>query len=678
MVSKLGKMLQQASYSVYELTYNLWNKTDEVIDNINTLNASGEEHKSSGDHDIRYYLKSVVDGLLAEKTYLNGDHKGTWQGFRPTQVSETITEVVDGHEVAINNIVTKIIQAGTSHSDIIDIINTINGLTNKGRILFANGDFILEGMLKIDNCSDLIIELSPNTKFKTNKHGWGIIEVTRSKNIELFGGKAEGSLQFVPKNFANTNGGGEKHYVDDQLLKVWGYYRNDELTDTVLFNNGWIGNTGNGVIIWDGCEDIKVHDMEIYGFNHSCIQIGLRIKPQAICKNIFIFDNNLHDTYSQGISTMNVDGFIITRNKITNIGHYDYAKGDTVVDPGYGITCNAVNDNEQHSMNGVISFNILRNCNRKGIDSHASELMNIEGNIINNTSTTGIALTGSSGVRKQSRIVNNTLINCGNADSTTSTTDPKVGILSNLHTDTIIQGNTIVDCGAYGHGIYVLGDKAKVYGNILRNSLTDTSQFLSGIRVGSNSTNISLNDNTITGNYQKGIDLNSNSEGVATNNEVDITFSTGTLPLYMNGSRFRIGKNKWSSYVSNAGNTGDFEGKRYLFAVTYNGNTIPTITELKYDGKLPYTIVSGGAGIYFQFDIGSLVTSIKPLVCAKIFEVMKKATNMAYIKPIVDINGGRYLWVYISPRTSTDTVQASNSSDLNGYTCNIEIEIPIQ
>jgi len=44
-------------------------------------------HKSSTDHDHRYYTEGETDTFLADKTDLSGNHVGLWQGYTPAEVA---------------------------------------------------------------------------------------------------------------------------------------------------------------------------------------------------------------------------------------------------------------------------------------------------------------------------------------------------------------------------------------------------------------------------------------------------------------------------------------------------------------------------------------------------------------------------------------------------------------
>lgn len=55
-------------------------------------------------------LEEEVERLESEKTNLYGDHKGTWQGLRPTQTSEATTSILESHETRLNGHDSKLAQ----------------------------------------------------------------------------------------------------------------------------------------------------------------------------------------------------------------------------------------------------------------------------------------------------------------------------------------------------------------------------------------------------------------------------------------------------------------------------------------------------------------------------------------------------------------------------------------
>ena len=77
-LEKLGRFLKQEYYSGYNLLGVVWDKVNEIIENVNNNFTE-------------------VTNKFKTKTDLNGDHKGTWQGYRPSQVDAAITSIIDEH-----------------------------------------------------------------------------------------------------------------------------------------------------------------------------------------------------------------------------------------------------------------------------------------------------------------------------------------------------------------------------------------------------------------------------------------------------------------------------------------------------------------------------------------------------------------------------------------------------
>lgn len=93
---------------------------DVGINKSNDLNT----HKTSDDHDGRYYTEAEINALLLSKTNLTGNHEGTWQGRTPVESDPGIQAIV-------NEITTLV------HSGLVDIyVNDTSGVdTNDGTIL---------------------------------------------------------------------------------------------------------------------------------------------------------------------------------------------------------------------------------------------------------------------------------------------------------------------------------------------------------------------------------------------------------------------------------------------------------------------------------------------------------------------------------------------------------------
>ena len=83
-LEKLGRFLKQEYYSGYNLLGVVWDKVNEIIENVNNNFTE-------------------VTNKFNTKTDLNGDHKGTWQGLRPSQTSEATTSILESHETRLND-----------------------------------------------------------------------------------------------------------------------------------------------------------------------------------------------------------------------------------------------------------------------------------------------------------------------------------------------------------------------------------------------------------------------------------------------------------------------------------------------------------------------------------------------------------------------------------------------
>ena len=82
-LEKLGRFLKQEYYSGYNLLGVVWDKVNEIIENVNNNFTE-------------------VTNKFNTKTDLNGDHKGTWQGYHPSQVDAAITSIINNHETRLN------------------------------------------------------------------------------------------------------------------------------------------------------------------------------------------------------------------------------------------------------------------------------------------------------------------------------------------------------------------------------------------------------------------------------------------------------------------------------------------------------------------------------------------------------------------------------------------------
>lgn len=372
-----------------------------------------------------------------------------------------------------------------------------------GTITIPDGMYTIDEVLKINDRQNLTINFSKYTTLISKKHGHGILEIGNSRNITIQGGTFSGAGNFLDKNHDDGIGGGEKVYTLNQKVN-WGHHRNGALKKIGAYNNGYIGNSGIGILIYDGSEDITIKNTEVQFFNYSGIQIQFIGHPKALqenyCSNIRIENNNIHDIYSAGISAHGFKDSTITDNIIYNIGHPDTNGTETQVNPGYGITMRGVSRENTHANNITISNNGIRNCKRAGIDAHSGTDLFIVNNTIDNAYIAGISVVGKSGARDAVIISENTITNCGNVTGGEGL-DAKTAI-RNTYPNSIIEKNVIRDSG-YDFAIYNKGSNTIIKQNAIYYYSRTSNVFTRGICVIGNESE-AITQNEIIGNTIKG------------------------------------------------------------------------------------------------------------------------------------------------------------------------------
>ncbi len=540
------------------------------------------------------------------------------------------------------------------------------------KIVITKGDYLLNDIFVLDSLNGFEIEILTGARLFTKKHGWGVIEVVRSKNILIHGaGKIEGSNTYVDKNFNSTKGGGEKHATNNAGYQ-WGAYRNDSLTALGAFGGGYIGNSGIGILIHDGCKNVTVKGLDISGFNYSGIHVGFRgdTSEQELnfCENIRI-QCYIHDCYSTGIEFYSVDGIDTSGSIVEDIGHPDALPTDPVIDPGYGIAATAVSDINTQSRNVKVSFCIIRRTKRKGVDTHASNGLQISNNLIEDTLVNGIGLTGSTEVKKNVDVMYNTLIRCGVADGDGATVDLLTGI-TNKYEYANISKNRLVDCGTNTE-IYSESNYTKVDNNILESTAeSGKSAYHTGIDITSGK-GVSVKGNILKGKYKRGIRFGNGVEGQFDGNEVDITWSTNTDPVLFENSKVTLGQNNLNKIVTSNGNSLNSR-KNYSFLVEYSTTrSIPLVTLLN-GGDIPYEVLNGGSGTIIRFNVGfDIIEKSFSLVSY----ASAKNTNLSYLAMLKAVSSGIYNDFTISPRRSDNTIIPNTHADINGLKIIVDVNL---
>jgi parallel beta-helix repeat protein len=380
----------------------------------------------------------------------------------------------------------------------------------------------------------------------SQKHGHGILEISNCKNIKIEGGKFSGRGDFLDKNYEDSDGGGEK--ISTLRKKVnWGHYRNSELKTLGAYNDGFIGNSGIGILVYNGSEDILITNVEVEKFNYSGIQVQFLGHPAEIqenyCKNVTIEDNVIHDIYSAGISVHGLSASKILNNTIYDIGHPDTNGQELQVNPGYGITMRGVLREGGHADNITVAYNGIRNCKRVGIDSHSGNNLNFHDNTIDRAYIAGISIVGKSGKRDNVTLSKNIINNCGNVSGGEGI-EAKTGI-RNIYPNTIIEKNIIKNSG-YGFGIYSRGSNTTIKENTILYYHNTNNLYTRGICVmGSEDRYVIGNeilDNTIQGDIATSIYINYLNESSVMNNISKENNSSD--PFTIKNSRVKNRRNK--------------------------------------------------------------------------------------------------------------------------------------
>jgi len=154
---------------------NVYTKAEsDAIDLIDDNNLIA--HKTSSDHDGRYYTESEINTLLIAKTDLNGNHLGKWQGYDPVQSDPGIQAIVNGHTSQLADIATNIKTFGAKGDGITDDTQSFKNaiayaITNKTSLLIPNGTFKIDSAITTVPLTGLIIRGQSKTTTIINYNG---------------------------------------------------------------------------------------------------------------------------------------------------------------------------------------------------------------------------------------------------------------------------------------------------------------------------------------------------------------------------------------------------------------------------------------------------------------------------------------------------------------------------
>lgn len=435
--------------------------------------------------------------------------------------NSTIPQIKINNTLFANLIFTKEInvKAMGAHGDNIhDDTLLLQSIINLGfNMYFPKGNYIVsknenlnfqnndEPCLAIQTKNDMTIQ-GENATLISNVHGQGILEIINSNNIEIDNLKFKGVGIFP--SLDGTTGRGEKGTETEGYYTsgFWGIYKNNSYDTSNFtthasinngqawgkFQNGFIGNIANGILIHNNSNYVIVKNCEMYGFNYAGIQLGFLGDSQTTLdsENIKILNNKIHDCYNSGINIVTCKNYNLENNTIYNIGHPNALYTDVNCDPGYAISHNSSQNSQ--AKKGIISSNVIYDVKRKGIDLHGGENVIISNNIIDNALVAGIYAFAVKNqlITKDINIINNQILNSsyctnklapitvgGQINSTSSDT---------LQKNVIINNNLIKNCGGTNQGMISCrcGENINISNNTISgvNELNTTNIY--GILVG--------------------------------------------------------------------------------------------------------------------------------------------------------------------------------------------------
>lgn len=143
--------------------------------NVDVVQSNLNAHKTSSDHDGRYYTEAEVNALLLANQ--QGNHIGTWQGYSPTQTDPGIQAVVDEHTTILNektNLTNKKVDINTLTTDTVipfEIHNQSNQTTGgvSSEVTHHYNDATAKVIDNVGSGTILMLSNSQNTVMRPDK-----------------------------------------------------------------------------------------------------------------------------------------------------------------------------------------------------------------------------------------------------------------------------------------------------------------------------------------------------------------------------------------------------------------------------------------------------------------------------------------------------------------------------
>lgn len=400
-------------------------------------------------------------------------------------------------------------------------------------------------------------------------HGLGALDILQCKHVKIRNFKIKG-----PGNFPQldgTTGRGEKGTVSEGYYDAFalsnGPARNNSRNTSTLntggfggafpqfgggtaatwgvWNGGYIGNVGTGIVIDDGSEDIIVEHCEIFGFNDNGIQVSNPLNASygwAHSKRVHLLNNYIHDCYNAGIEYHNVKTLYVKHNTVENCGHPSASLSHTVIDPGYGIASN----NGTAPDTVIITDNTFKGNKRKGIDTHSIDTLVVSNNVVSDSGYGINIVNGSLGSTRYVNVTGNIVKNIAypvSAQATGIYVEKNVSGAAGFAGSVIISNNSVTNVGIpsgstglfpgtvpYGIGILTAGtlDGVVVSDNNVYNP--DYIGFIgicNGFAGGDTIKGV-VNNNNVRGKWGTGINngASGNTNSATVGNNIEITATT--------------------------------------------------------------------------------------------------------------------------------------------------------
>ena len=474
---KVLPLVYDDSLSYYEVLCKLTNYVNTLAETLRDTGEDVEELKTLYEQ-LNDYVVHYFDTLNIQEQVDNKLDEMAEDGTLEAMIAKYVTVYVTPEAY------------GAAGDGVTDDTAAIQGALDSGKnVIFDNTTYLVSKTSNAELYPDgdepcLYLKDKQNITLygngavlKVDAHGQGILEIINSKNVMISDLELQGYGSF-PK-LDPDSGRGEKGTTGEGYYNAAGYYEfslfKNNSVDTSnwrgfgsdayelwgTFGNGFIGNAGSGILIYDGCENVTVQNCTIHGFNYSGVEVGTRTNPpHDYNKYINIKNCEFYNIYDGAIFFQESSYCSASDNKIHDIGHPDAFPDNneysyTFADPGYGISVTSVVYNNDYRISDHIKIenNSFNRLIRKAVDGHGGRYIDITGNIIDTCYAYGMQLASQDvdkGAVSNILIANNIINNVGQRGFPIGVSAPE-GTDVTENRNVTITGNIIKgSSGTYG------------------------------------------------------------------------------------------------------------------------------------------------------------------------------------------------------------------------------------